>query len=282
MGFVPLGNPKGDRADPCRLCGSVGDLTRPHAPSRASGNRGHARPLGEKIASDGTRILELGKGTADSGGWGWYFCTACNGETGRWEEEHLRWQRPILGRIHEHGSPRPLPPGEMPDRDPGAFVRALWAWMFALDETLFDGHRDLAAAVRSGDAVEPPRDLRLWLAATTSLEMRASRMRDGYVVTMDVRNGPWRQRESGLWSLEPELVELPRAVISTPPFIVVLADSAHEAPLFDTAPWLAETAGNRRAVPLLVPTVEVRRRPDHVVRYDDIAVLQLHPVRDSS
>jgi len=123
------------------------------------------------------------------------------------------------------------------------------------------------------------RDLRLWLAATASLEMWASRMRDGYVVTVDVRRGPWQQRETGLWSLEPELVELPRAVISTPPFVVVLADSAHEVPLFDTGLWLAEAAGNRRAVPLLLPTVEVRRRPDHVVRYDDIAVLEPQLVR---
>jgi len=275
VGFFPLGNPKGDPNHPCRLCGSVGELTRTHAPSRASGNRGHARPLGERITPDGARTLELGKGPPGAGAWGWYFCASCNGDTSKWEDEHLRWQRPILQRIHEHGSPRPLPPGEMLDRDPGAFVRALWAWMFALDETLFGGHRDLAAAVKSGDAVQPPRDLRLLLAATTSLEMWASRQRDGYGVAFDLRHGGWQHRESGLWSLEPELLELPRVVISTPPFVLVLADSARDVPLFDTAPWLTEAAGNRRAVPLLLPTVEMRRSPGHTVGYADIVVLQL-------
>jgi hypothetical protein len=58
--------------------------------------------------------------------------------------------------------------------------------------------------------------------------------------------------ESGLWSLEPELVELPRAVISTPPFVLVLTDAAHDLAPLDTGTWLPEVAGRRRAVPLLL------------------------------
>jgi hypothetical protein len=162
----------------------------------------------------------------------------------------------------------------MDDRDPGAFVRALWAWMIGLDETLFAAHRDLAAAVKSGSAVQPPTDLRLLLAATTSLEMWAVRQRGGHGVDFDLRYGGWQQHRSGLWSLEPELIELPRSVISTPPFVLVLADAAHDLPLIDTGPWLTERAGHRRTVQLVLPTVEVRRRPDHTVRYDDIVVLE--------
>jgi hypothetical protein len=175
VGFVPLGDPKGERDDPCRLCSNVGDLTRTHVPSKASGNRGHARPLGERIAPDGSRVLELGSGTRDSGSWGWWFCASCNRDTSRWEVEHSRWQRACLEGIRQHGSP--LVPIELRDHDPGAFVRALWAWMFAVDDMLLDEHRNLAAAIRSGDAVRQPQDLRLWLAATTSLEMWAVRQR---------------------------------------------------------------------------------------------------------
>jgi hypothetical protein len=97
----------------------------------------------------------------------------------------------------------------------------------------------------------------------------------GFGVNFDLRHEGWKRREGGLWSLEPELIELPRAVISTPPFVLVLADSAHEVDLFDTGPWLTEAAEKRRAVPLVFPTVEVRRRPDHTVRYQDIVVRQL-------
>lgn len=272
VSVVPVGNPRGDPSDPCRLCGNVGDLTRTHVPSQASGNRQRGRPLSEKVTPDGVRVLGLGKGPLGAGWWGWYFCDSCNNDTGKWDDEHLRWQRAMLRGIHKHGAPRPLPPLELYDHDPGAFVRALWAWMFALDETLFAGHRDLAAAVKSGDAVEPPRDLRLWLAATTSIAMWAVRQRGGFGVNFDLRHEGWQQHESGIWSLEPELIELPRAVISTPQFVVVLADATKELPLFDTGPWLTEAAGSRRVVPLLLPTVEVQRRPDYTVRYDDIVV----------
>jgi hypothetical protein len=66
-----------------------------------------------------------------------------------------------------------------------------------------------------------------------------------------------------------------RAVISTPPFIILLADAARDVPLFDTGPWLTEAAGSRRPVPVLLPTVEVHRRVEQPVRYDDIVVLEL-------
>jgi hypothetical protein len=154
-------------------------------------------------------------------------------------------------------------------------VRAPWAWNFALDETLYGSHRDLAVAVRTGNATQPPSDLRFWLAATMSLDMWTVRARDGYVVTTDLTAAGWQQRESGLWSQEPELTDLPRTVISTPPFVLVLADAARDLPLFDTGPWLTEAARSRRPVPLLLPTVEVHQRPAHVVRFEDIVLLEL-------
>jgi hypothetical protein len=120
----------------------------------------------------------------------------------------MRWQRALLEGVHPRGGSRLLPPLELKDHDPGAFVRALWAWNFALDETLYGGHRDLAAAVRSGNATHPPSDLRLWIAATMSLDMWTLRVRDGYAVTTDLTQGGSQQRESGLWSQEPELIDL--------------------------------------------------------------------------
>lgn len=273
VGFVPLGNPRGNRNDPCRLCWQSDDLTKTHAPSKASGNRGHARPLGQKIAPDGSRVLSLGSGTPDSGSWGWWFCTSCNGATEPWETEYRRWQAAVLAGFEQHGSP--LVPIELADHDPGAFVRAPWAWMFALDDALFGDHSELAAATRSGVAIEPPEDLRLWIAATASLHQWTSRQRGGYGINLDLRHGGWQQHGSGLWAVEPELVEMPRAVISAPPFVLVLSNSAHEVGLFDTSPWLTEDARNRRPVSLLLPTVDVRRRRDYTVRYEDIVVRQL-------
>lgn len=51
----------------------------------------------------------------------------------------------------------------------GAVVRAMWAWMFALDPNLRLNELDLAAAILSGDPVEPPSDKKLLIGATTSL-----------------------------------------------------------------------------------------------------------------
>jgi hypothetical protein len=161
------------------------------------------------------------------------------------------------------------------NHDPGAFVRASWAWVFALDNALFGDHRDLAAAVKSGVAIDPPDDLRLWMAATASRHQWTSRQRDGYGVNLDLRHDGWQQHVSGLWSIEPELIEMPRLVISAPPFVLVFADSAHEIGLLDTGPWLSENARNRRSVSLLLSTVEVRRRPDYTVRYEDIVAREL-------
>ena len=45
----------------------------------------------------------------------------------------------------------------------------MWAWMFALDPNLRLNEPNLAAAVLSGDPVEPPTDKKLLIGATTSL-----------------------------------------------------------------------------------------------------------------
>ena len=114
-------------------------------------------------------MLGLGSGTRDSGSWGWWFCASCNGDTEPWEIEHLGWQNAVLEGFRHYGSP--LVPIELRDHDPGAFVRALWAWMFALDDALFSDHRDLAAAIKSGEAIELPHT-RPWLTEAARNEPR--------------------------------------------------------------------------------------------------------------
>jgi hypothetical protein len=80
--FFPFGDPKADRNDACRLCDTVGGLTRTHVPSRAAGNRERGRPLGERVKPDGSRTLEFGKRPPGAGWWGWYFCDPATGPRG--------------------------------------------------------------------------------------------------------------------------------------------------------------------------------------------------------
>ena len=242
-----------------------------HQGPRATG--GAARPLVERIEADGESMLELGRAT-EGGVWGWWFCVACNGLTGTWDEEYLRWQKPILGWIYRDEPPQPLRPGEFAAHDPGAFVRALWAWMFALDKGLFDSHPDLASAVRTGSRINPPRDLRLLVVVTTSRDMWLSLQLRGFVVKTTISKGGWHQHQTGLWTPLPELVELPLIVIAAPPFVGVLVDADRELLLVDTGPWLSETSGRQRTLALHLPTVEVRKNSAGVVSYEDIVALE--------
>ena len=252
-------------------------------PSRASGNRERGRPLGERVKPDGSRSLEFGKGPQGAGWWGAGTSagTRDNCATG------CVGARSICGgseRFFE-GSP---PSGRFSSADflpmelEGSRSRSfragwLWAWNFALDENALTAvTRHLPAAVRSGKATQPPSNLRLWLGATMSLGMWAYRMRDGYALTTDLTQGGWQQREEWARVAEPELIGLPRAAISTPPFVIVLTDATvillRHGAVADGRPWRGKPAwgGHCSSRSIDVPA----GRPEHVVRYDDIAVLQ--------
>lgn len=140
-------------------------------PPHASGNDGDARPAVERLTVEGDRVLDLGRPTA-GGVWGYWFCENCNNRTGTWDQEYLRWQVPLLQKLHFSNEPRNGPlVGEFTNADPGAFIRCLWAWMFALDRQLLHREPEVAKAVRTGGPCNPPTAVRLLIAISMSLRM---------------------------------------------------------------------------------------------------------------
>lgn len=197
-----------------------------HVPPRAAGNVGEARPAVlyfDETTGDST--VGFGRATFD-GMAGWWLCASCNNRTGKWESEYLRWCSQLSQAIHEHEAPawKRLSARDA-SADPGAFVRVLWAWMFAIDTKLQRGWPELAASVLSGEPAGPPRGLRLLLTATTS----------PWIAAIKPVRAQWTSHG---W--DPEAANQPRVAVSAPPFIAYLAvDDTDPAPgSFDTSEWL--------------------------------------------
>jgi hypothetical protein len=243
----------------CGLCGYTGKLSRTHVPPKAAGNQGQARSLLELIDEHGTSRLHLKKAGTGGGGWGRWLCKACNETTGSWDEEYGEWSRNLVLGLHDggvqHGRELPM---HLRNVRPGAAVRAMWAWMFALDPNLRLSEPDLAASVLSGDPVRPPSDKKLLIGATTSLGIWVSGQVGGYVFRNPVAGRmPSYKAASGLRVVGPEEVDAPEVAISSPPFVVLLAEADDDALVryTDTADWLGEDARARRDVDLLLPVV---------------------------
>lgn len=137
------------------------------------------RAAGSLQDEDGVSTTALGR-PLEGGMRGWWFCGEqggdCNGRTGVWDEEYQDWWKLLAESIHFNARRlRPTHVGQFSNADPGKFIRTVWAWMFALDETLVDSHPDIAGAVRLGYATNPPDDLRLLLGVTTSLRIGCRR-----------------------------------------------------------------------------------------------------------
>jgi hypothetical protein len=99
---------------------------------------------------------------------------------------------------------------------------------------------DVARAILSGEPTEPPPNRRLLIAATPDLRIWIVRKRGD--VTLGVRPVP---------------ASVPHVAISSPPFVVVLADERYDgsANYFDTSEWLRERAGERRRLVIRMPVV---------------------------
>lgn len=260
----------------CGLCGKAEKLSKTHIPPRAAGNQGLARRLVEFLDPHGSSFLQLTKIGTGGGAYGRWLCVDCNQRTGRWDEEYARWSRSLALQVQEAG----LQPGRqlpmfLPDVAPGSVVRAMWAWMFALDPTLRADKPDLAASILSGDPVDPPADLRLVLGTTTSLGIWVSGQVGGYAVRTAIGRISGHTTRSGINVPGAEIVDVPRVAISSPPFVVLLAGVNHElhAPYFDTAEWLRDRAGARRDVSLLLPVVRSLEglRDLALVTYEELA-----------
>jgi hypothetical protein len=221
---------KGMKNACCGLCGYTGKLSRTHIPPKAAGNQGRARRLLELIDEHGTSHLHLKNAGTGGGGWGEWLCEPCNNKSGEWDEEYGEWSRNIVLGLHDggvqHGRDLPM---HLQNVAPGAVVRAMWAWMFALDPNLRLNEPDLAAAVLSGDPVEPPSDKKLLIGATTSLGIWVSGQVGGHAFRTPVGGRvPSYKTASGIRVVGPEEVDAPEVAVSSPPFVALLADASDD------------------------------------------------------
>ena len=215
---------------PCKLCGSVGKLSRTHVPARASGNAGPARRPTRVLGSDGVWRYDLGH-EEDGGMWGRWFCEPCNNATGKWDEEYLRWAGDVFGALHHPSAGKGNRISARSSQlKPGAFVRALWAWMFALSDLLPAKYPDLATAVRTGAPAKPPSTINLLLGATRDLQFG--------------------------------ILGLYRSVtVTAPPFVALLVTlraggrDIERRALFDTTPWLRIPADAVEAIDFELPVI---------------------------
>ncbi|MGH7540808.1 MAG: hypothetical protein ACRELC_07405 [Gemmatimonadota bacterium] len=211
----------------CRLCGDVTLLTKTHVPARSAGNVGTARAPIEVVDGEGQRRYGLGRETL-GGMWGRWFCGQCNNATRRWDEEYVRWLPEIFASLHDPANSGNRLAARALDADPGAFVRCLWAWMFAISDNFLDRFPAIAASVRSGQSVAPPVDARLLLAATRDLQF-------------------------GIQALSFTIG------VTAPPFValhVAQPAFAHvPCGFFNTGLWLLEPAGTRCDVEFELPIV---------------------------
>ncbi len=266
---------KGMTNDCCGLCGYVGKLSKTHIPPKAAGNQGRARRLLELIDEHGSSFIQLKNFGTGGGGWGRWLCTDCNQKTGEWDDEYGNWSRNLVLGLHSAGvRPGRELPMHLRDVAPGAVVRAMWAWMFALDPNLRQAQPDLAAAVLSGDPVEPPSDLKLVIGATTSLGIWVSGQVGGHAFRTPVDRNRGYATASGIRVAGTEEVDAPEVAISSPPFVELLAEVGDEmrVPYTDTADWLREGAGDRREANLLLPVIRGLEKLDELalVTYEEL------------
>lgn len=181
-----------------------------------------------EIAPDGRRTYGLGSERL-GGMWGYWFCVECNRDRTRpWDEEYTRWVPSLFNILQNPTNKGNTISTEGVDFDPGASVRCLWAWFFAVAEGLRERVPETAAAVITGEPPTMTDERRLFLAATRELQFSMLIGRFG-------------------------------AAIAAPPYVAFLAGPYTRHLVhgwLDTTPWLGECPGQRRAVSLTLPVVE--------------------------
>lgn len=257
MPVLRLGQPRGDRLGRCRLCRERRQLSSTHVPAKGAGNSGQARPAVRQVDANGMSNLGLGR-PSDGGAWGYWFCIECNGKTGVWDAEYIRLHQHLVLHLHDGPEPpRQTLMGQLPQVDVGAFVRAIWAWSFAMVPTLADQYPGVAEGVRTGEPVRPPADIQLLLGLTMSLQIRVTAQPDAWL--LESRNTGLHRRPSGLVIPGPRIEPLPITAVTSPPFSVVLAhvDRPDTVPHMVVNEWLLDPAGTRRDLCIDLPMVHI-------------------------
>jgi hypothetical protein len=224
-----LDQPSIRRAGICKLCGRIRAFTKTHAPAEAADNTGPVRVPVQVLGDDQVWRYGLSTREYDGGMNGRWFCDECNNRTGRWDEEYLRWRPDLLVALDRIKRGNRIS-GVLPEADPGAFVRCLWAWGFALADNLRAAIPVVADAVRSGDP-DPPPAFKLLLAAT-------------------------REDRSSIF-VTPHSVN-----VCNPPFVASviwprLFAAAGGYGMVDIGSWLLDPVGARRSVTVDLPIMRV-------------------------
>lgn len=211
----------------CRLCGEFRQLTKTHVPAQSAGNVGPGQAPMIVTGDDGQERYGLGR-EALGGMWLRAFCGRCNNRTREWDEEYPQWCPALFNALHDPKSTGNRLESRVIDCDPGAFVRCLWAWAFALSDTMRPRYPQIADAVLSGQPVAPPTDSRLLLAATRDLQFGIQVL--SYTIG-----------------------------VTAPPYVMSHvaqpAYSHRERGWFNTGLWLIQPAGVRQTVEIALPIV---------------------------
>ena len=164
-GFRPLGTHGLERVGTCGLCGTVGPLTKTHVPPKGAGNDQPSATMGYRN-TDGIAGAQPGS-PREGGAFAWLLCETCNGLTGRYDEDFIKWWTlmvidwPNIDALHS-GEMRI---GSFRNARPGAFVRSVLGGMFAFNPTLRERFPSVASAILTGDRLVPPTDFRLLFSA---------------------------------------------------------------------------------------------------------------------
>lgn len=163
-GFRPLGQHGVKKTGACGLCGVVGPRSWTHVPPHAAGNDQPSATMGTRPVHGLSRVQPGHR--RDGGTAMWFLCEKCNGTTGRFDEEFVRWWRMLVmdwpnTAARQSGESRV---GNFPAVRPGAFIRSVLSGMFALNPTLRPRYPEIATAILTGEPAVLPSGLRLLMS----------------------------------------------------------------------------------------------------------------------
>lgn len=163
-GFRPLGQHGVKKFGACGLCGNVGLRSRTHVPPEAAGNNQPSATIGTRT-ENGVSVIEPGR-RRDGGSAGWFLCESCNGITGGYDEEFIRWWKMLVMdwpniQSRKSGDTRV---GAFPAGKPGSFIRSVLGGMFAFNPSLLPRYQEVAAAILSGEPGALPPELCLLMS----------------------------------------------------------------------------------------------------------------------
>jgi len=213
--FKPTSDRGRNKVGVCGLCRETTKLSDTHVPPKACGNDGPMRSSGIDLDSR----MAIASRPKQGGVRGFFLCQACNGATGKWDEDLIRLQKTLMhGLLHERVD-QSWTDIELSFNDVvrgGRLARAVCAGMFAMNETLAQDFPATADSIISGMAAPRPSSLHLHMALTTDLEIFALTQRGATAARIDTE---------GM-----QVEKLPSSVVHVPPMCFMLTESGCPTP----------------------------------------------------